>query len=110
MNQISIFELIDAEDTLSPERQRLRQVLRRGSGYEKGKERIRKYASELNRSDFINELIKEYGYYGCSLDDGFFDCSPKGVVIYDKGFKNEKKYSWITVADEILDMISLNSY
>ena len=110
MNQISMFEMIDTESMLSPERQRLRKALRRGSGFEDGKQRILKYASELTKKDFIDALIKEYGVGGWSLSDGFLDHSSKGISLYDKGFKNEKKYSWTVIADEILDMINLNLY
>lgn len=108
-NQISMFELLDCEETLPEVRQKFRRALRRGPNIEGGKERILKYA-EQNKQDFIKSLKKEYGIGGSSFEDGWIDFDGKCFCITEKHFTFKRKYSWTEVANEILDLISTNSY
>ena len=108
--QMSMFEMLDPDDGLSPERQKLRRALRLGSGFQDGKKRIKYEAAKLNKAEFILFLVKEYGTGGSSFEKGWIDYSSKGFEIYEHGWENKKRYTWYVVANEILDMISTNSY
>lgn len=109
-NQISIFEMINTEDMFTPERQKFRRALRRGSGFQGGKERIMQKAKELTKAEFIKFLPKEYGIGGSSFEGGFVDYTSMHFYITEKGWESRKTYSWTEVANEILDMMSTNSY
>jgi len=110
MQQISMFELIDTENLLPEQRQKLRRALKRGSGFEGGKDRIKKSSEILSRKEFADFLKKEYGIGGSSFEGGFVDSTSMGIRIYEKGWMNRKEYTWTQIADEILNMISTNSY
>ena len=109
-NQISMFELLDAEESLSPERQKFRRALRHGPNVQGGKERIVKHAAELKKQEFAKAVAQEYGIGGSSFENGWIDFDTKGLRISEEHFSNTKHYSWAVVANEILDLISINSY
>lgn len=108
-NQISIFELLDCEETLSEEQQKFRRALRRGPNVEGGKARILEHAKQ-DKQEFIKLLKNEYGIGGSSFEDGWIDFDSKCYCITEKHFTFKKKYSWAEVANEILDLINTNSY
>jgi len=108
-NQISIYELLDCEDTFSDERKKFRRALRRGPNVEGGKCRILEHSNQ-NKQDFIDSIKKEYGIGGSSFENGFIHFDNKGFCITENHFTLEKKYSWTEVANEILNLISTNSY
>jgi len=107
--QISMFEMIDTDSMLPPDRQRFRRALRTGSGFEHGKERIKEH-SFLPKKQFAEYLKHEYGIGGSSFEDGWIGSTSMWFYICDKGWENRKEYSWLVVADEIKDMIKTNSY
>ena len=107
--QLSMFETVNAESLLPPERQKFRRALRTGSGFMGGKQRI-KENSTLPKKEFVEFLKKEYGIGGCSFEGGFIDHTSMHYYIYENSFQNRKEYSWVQVANEILDMISTNTY
>lgn len=108
-NQISIYELLDCEDTFSDERKKFRRALRRGPNVEGGKRRILEHSNQ-DKQDFINSIKKEYGVGGSSFEDGYINFNSKCFCITEKHFTLKKEYSWTEVANEILNLISTNSY
>lgn len=106
--QLSMFS--ELETLLSPERQKFRRALRRGSGFEGGKDRIKEKAATLNKKDFVEFLKKEYGVGGCSFENGWMGTTSMWFDLYEKNWAARVQYSWTTVADEILDMIHTNCY
>ena len=59
---------------------------------------------------FADFLKKEYGIGGSSFEGGFVDSTSMGIRIYEKDWMNRKEYTWTQIADEILNMISTNTY
>ena len=108
IEQINMFQ--EMEELLSPEQQRLRRALKRGSCFEYGKERILKNAKELSMNDFIDFLKKEYGIGGFSFEHGFVDFNSKGYEIRIDWTKKPIRYTWNIIAKEILDLINNNMY
>lgn len=108
--QLNMFGVMNAEDLLPPERQKLRRALRIGSGFGGGKERIRKKA-DTNPSikEFAEFLRYEYGVGGRSFEDGFMASTSMHFIIC-REWMNRKEYSWIDVAKEIMDMIRTSQY
>ena len=105
-----MFELVDFEGTLPQERQKFRRALKHGTGFENGKERVRKYAAEMNKKDFAEAVKKEYGIGGSSFEDGWIGTTSTYFYICDDGWNSRHEYSWTEVANEILDMIKNNIY
>lgn len=108
--QISMFEALDGEFLLPPERQKLRRALRCGSGFEGGKERIREKSKEFNKKEFAEFLRKEYGIGGQTFENGWIGSSSMHYYICEREWDNRKEYSWTAIAEEILDMLMTNSY
>ena len=107
--QLSFF---DTE--ISEEEKRLRQVLKRGSGYEGGCLRI--YAAErlLDADRFISFLGDEFyiGGHSFSTDgfDGFVDYNGRGLMLREWRTNREWKYSWRQVARVYREMISMGEF
>jgi len=107
--QLSMFEELDAESMLPPDKQKFRRSLRKGSGFQNGKERIKEH-SKLPKKEFVDFLKKEYGIGGWSFEGGFIEHTSMHYYICERSFQNRTEYSWADVANEILDMIKTNSY
>ena len=107
--QISFF---DAE--ISEEEKRLRQILKRGSGYEGGCLRI--YAAEqlLDADRFVMFLADEFnvGWHSVTLDGfrGFCDYNGRGMIVREWKTGKEWKYNWRHIARVYLDMISMGEF
>lgn len=107
--QISFF---DAE--ISDEEKRLREILKRGSGYEGGPLRI--YAAErlLDAERFVMFLADEFNVGGHSFSAdgfrGFVDYNGRGMIVREWKTDREWKYSWKQVARVYRDMISMGEF
>lgn len=107
--QISFF---DAE--ISEEEKRLRQILKRGSGYEGGCLRI--YAAEqlLDADRFVMFLADEFNVGGHSFDwngfRGFVDYNGRCLMVREWKTGQEWKYNWRQIARLYRDMISTGEF
>ena len=107
--QISFF---DAE--ISEEEKRLRQILKRGSGYEGGCLRI--YAAEqlLDADRFVMFLADEFNVGGHSFDwngfRGFVDYNGRCLMVREWKTGQEWKYNWRQIARVYRDMISTGEF
>ena len=107
--QISFF---DTE--ISDEEKRLRDILKRGSGYEGGPLRI--YAAEklLDNDRFVMFLADEFGVGGHSYSDegfsGFVDYNGRSMIVREWRTNREWRYSWRKIADVYRDMISMGEF
>ena len=101
--QMSMFDFM--EDMMDSEKRRLRDVLKRGSGYEGGLLRI--YAAErlLDDQRFVMFLADEFNIGGHSIPGGFADYNSRGFLIRDWGTGMEMKYNWKRIAQEYREMI-----
>lgn len=106
--QISMFDMIS--DMMDGEKRRLRDVLKRGSGYEGGNLRI--YAAEqlLDDQRFAEFLADEFYVGGHSIQGGFVDYNGRGFVIRDWPTMKETKYSWKRIAQEYREMICCGEF
>lgn len=102
--QISFF---DAE--ISDEEKRLREILKRGSGFEGGFLRI--YAAEqlLDADRFVMFLADEFnvGGHSVTLENfrGFCDYNKRGIIVREWKTNREWKYNWRKIAQVYRDMI-----
>ena len=107
--QISFF---DAE--MSEEEKRLREILKRGSGFEGGCLRI--YAAEqlLDAERFVMFLADEFNVGGHSVSfegfRGFCDYNGRGIVVREWKENREWKYSWKQIAGVYREMISMGEF
>lgn len=107
--QLSFFDVERSEDETI-----LREILKRGSGYEGGCLRI--YAAEqlLDADRFVMFLGDEFyiGGHSVTLDGfhGFCDYNGSGMIIREWKADREWKYSWRQVARVYRDMISMGEF
>lgn len=107
--QISFF---DAE--ISDEEKRLREILKRGSGFEGGCLRI--YAAEqlLDVDRFVMFLADEFDVGGHSVTmegfRGFCDYNGRGMIVREWKTNREWKYGWKKIAQIYLDMIRMGEF
>lgn len=107
--QISFF---DAE--ISDDEKRLREILKRGSGFEGGCLRI--YAAEqlLDAERFVMFLADEFNVGGHSVSfegfRGFCDYNGRGIVVREWKENREWKYSWKQIAGVYREMISMGEF
>ena len=103
MTQLSMFDFMD--EIVNDETRRLREVLKRGSGYEGGKLRI--YAAEqlLDDQRFAMFLADEFYIGGHSIKGGFVDYNGRGLMIRDDETDMVMKYTWKRIAKEYREMI-----
>ena len=107
--QISFF---DAE--ISEEEKRLREILKRGSGFSGGLLRI--YAAEklLDADRFVMFLADEFNVGGHSVSfegfRGFCDYNGRGIVVREWKEDREWKYSWKQIAGVYREMISMGEF
>ena len=107
--QISFF---DAE--ISEDEKRLREILKRGSGFSGGPLRI--YAAEqlLDADRFVMFLADEFNVGGHSVTlEGFrwfCDYNGRGMVIREWKTGMEWKYGWKKIAQVYRDMISMGDF
>lgn len=107
--QISFF---DAE--ISEEEKRLREILKRGSGFSGGPLRI--YAAEklLDADRFVMFLADEFnvGGHSVSLEGfrGFCDYNGRGMIVKEWKSDREWKYNWRQIARVYRDMISMGEF
>ena len=106
--QLSMFDFMT--DMMDDEKRRLREVLKRGSGYEGGKLRI--YAAEqlLDDQRFVTFLADEFNTGGHSIPGGFADYNGRGFTIRDYPTQMEMRYSWKRIAREYREMISCGEF
>lgn len=107
--QISFF---DTE--ISEEEHRLREILKRGSGFEGGCLRI--YAAEqiLDADRFVMFLADEFnvGGHSVTLENfrGFCDYNKRGMVVREWRTAQEWKYGWKKIAQIYRDMIRMGDF
>lgn len=107
--QISFF---DAE--ISEDEKRLREILKRGSGFSGGPLRI--YAAEqlLDADRFVMFLADEFNVGGHSVTlegfRGFCDYNGRGIIVKEWRTNREWKYNWRQVAKVYRDMISMGEF
>lgn len=101
--QLSMFDFM--ADMMDDDKRRLRDVLKRGSGYEGGALRI--YAAEqlLDDQRFVMFLADEFNIGGHSIPGGFADYNGRGFLIRDWQTGMEMKYTWKRIAQEYREMI-----
>ena len=107
--QLSFFDMERSEDETI-----LREILKRGSGYDGGCLRI--YAAEqlLGADRFVMFLGDEFNVGGRSvaLDGfhGFCDYNGRGMIIRDWKTDRQWKYSWRQIAKVYTDMIRMGDF
>lgn len=107
--QISFF---DTE--ISEEEKRLREILKRGSGFSGGPLRI--YAAEqlLDADRFVMFLADEFNVGGHSVTmegfRGFCDYNRRGMIVREWKTNREWKYGWKKIAQIYLDMIRMGEF
>ena len=101
--QLSMFDFMG--EIMDEEKRRLREVLKRGSGYEGGCLRI--YAAErlLDNQRFVMFLSEEFHVGGHSIKGGFADYNGRGFVIREWDTGMTKRYTWKQIAQEYREMI-----
>ena len=107
--QISFF---DAE--ISEDEKRLREILKRGSGYEGGCLRIYAAGQLLDAERFVMFLADEFNVGGHSVSfegfRGFCDYNGRGIVVREWKENREWKYSWKQIAGVYREMISMGEF
>jgi hypothetical protein len=107
--QISFFD-----EEISDEEKRLREILKRGSGFEGGCLRI--YAADklLDDDRFVMFLADEFNVGGHSVTlegfRGFCDYNGRGMIIREWRTAQEWKYGWKKIAHVYRDMISTGEF
>ena len=101
--QISVFDLITEETPLE-------KCLKRGSGYAGGQVRIMAAAESMVRNEFVSWLKEEFGIGGNSVENGFMDYSPKGIVIRKWRSDEESRFTWTQVAQCYYEMIAKGAF
>lgn len=107
--QLSLFDT-----DLSEDETRLREILKRGSGYEGGCLRI--YAAEklLDGDRFVEFLADEFNVGGHSVRSenfsGFVDYNGRGMIVREWKTDREWKYNWKKIARTYRDMISMGEF
>lgn len=107
--QLSFFD-----EEISDEERRLREILKRGSGFEGGPLRI--YAAErlLDADRFVMFLADEFNVGGHSVSlngfRGFCDYNKRGMVVREWKTNMEWKYGWKKIAKIYRDMISMGDF
>ena len=107
--QLSMFDTEASEEEL-----RLREILKRGSGYESGSLRI--YAAErlLDADRFAEFLADEFGVGGHSYSTadfvGFVDYNGRNLSVREWKTGREWKYNWRKSAQIYRDMISMGEF
>ena len=101
--QMNMFDYL--ADMIDEEKRKLREILKRGSGYDGGPLRI--YAAEqiLDEPRFVMFLADEFGVGGHSIKGGFADYNGRGFVVTEWSANTKKKYSWKQIAKEYREMI-----
>lgn len=106
--QISFFDTEpDLFDAWAAE---MREVIRRGSGYENGCLRIYAAYQLLDTDRFISFLGDEFGVGGHSVPGGFADYNGSGLVISHWRTDERKKWSWKKVAEAYAQLIESGSW
>lgn len=107
--QLSFF---DAE--ISEDEKRLREILKRGSGFSGGQLRI--YAAEqlLDADRFVMFLADEFdvGGHSVTMEEfrGFCDYDRRGIVVRECKSGMEWRYTWRQIARVYRDMISMGEF
>ena len=107
--QLSLFDT-----DLSEDETRLREILKRGSGFEGGCLRI--YAAEklLDGDRFAEFLADEFNVGGHSVRSenfsGFVDYNGRGMIVREWKTNREWKYSWKQIARIYRDMIGMGEF
>ena len=110
--QLSMFDLLP--DMMDEETRMIREIMKRGSGYENGCLRI--YAAErtLDSDRFTEFLADEFGVGGHSVRSdtitGFVDYNGRGVTVSEWKTDRKWKYSWKKIARIYMDMISTGEF
>lgn len=106
--QLSMFDFM--ADMMDDEKRRLRDVLKRGSGFEGGALRI--YAAEqlLDDQRFVMFLADEFNVGGHSIPGGFADYNGRGFMITNWKPRKETKYTWKRIAQEYREMICCGEF
>ena len=101
--QLSMFDFMG--EIIDEEKRRLRDVLKRGSGFEGGCLRI--YAAEqlLDDQRFVMFLADEFNVGGHSVKGGFVDYNGRGFVIREWDTGMTRRYTWKQIAQEYREMI-----
>ena len=103
--QTNLFDLISEPDMLTD-------AVKRGSGFEGGKERIMQAISDVggNVRLLSKFLAKEYGIGG-SYGPGVLkiDYNSNGLYV-GKTFDGMKHYTWEQVAKRIIELVAMNRY
>lgn len=107
--QITMFE--ELPDLMDADAAEVREVLRRGSGFEGGCLRI--YAAErlLDPERFVEFLKDEFGTGGHSITGGFCNYNGRKLTIeHWKQGNKRKEYTWKNIAYIYREMISIGSW
>lgn len=103
--QISMFDLVSEPDILD-------ETILEGSGFEGGKDRIRKAVKDYsgNVPKVAGFLRKEYGVGGwCGPNRPKVDHNSKGLTV-GMDWDNKTNYSWEQVAERIIKLIAYGKY
>lgn len=108
--QLDFFSMLS-----SPEETDLQRILRHGSGFSGGKQRIARYfESEASSKDACGFLKNEYGIGGWSQQfadgNGMVESSGKGITIHKYKTGSVRLYSWREIEKELRKMIQNGNY
>ena len=121
--QMDMFSAL-GERTESREEMLFRKAVQHGSGFEGGKERIKKAVREYGR-DFealCKAVRKEYGIGGFCGDSTWFDHDSRGFTVTDTESRYDDpehglwncrkmyKYTWEQVVKKIIELIIMDEY
>ena len=106
--QISMFEILEKEQDWF--KAALIENLKRGSGFEGGKLRIFAAALILDKDRLADFLQNEYNVGGNSIEGGFQDYNFRGITIQRWGDKQEKRFPWSSVRDEVRKLVADGEY
>lgn len=85
--------------------------LKRGSGFENGKKRIRAmYERNITKKQRIELLKKEYGTGGYGSPDGISQRHDSAGITIILKTGEKRHYSWEKIHDLILELISQGQY
>lgn len=108
--ELKPIEMVHSEEAWQ-DKELLEQVLKRGSGFVEGKERIQYYFSEhaLNyaRSNAITFLKEEFGWGGHGGGNLLFSYDSKGIEISRPA---KRELTWGQVADYLSEAVAKNHY